>query len=51
VACSLKFVLTFNDKFRWEVRKKRSMRMGGAPTRCAPEVMEEEQREDIERTL
>jgi CheY-like chemotaxis protein len=25
--------------------------MGGAPTRCAPEVTEEEQREDIERTL
>jgi hypothetical protein len=40
VDCSLKFVLTLRNKFRWEVRKDRSRLHGRHPTRCEPEIAE-----------
>jgi hypothetical protein len=40
----------FKKQIPIEVGKEKSMRMGGVPTRCAPKVAEEEQRDEIERT-
>jgi hypothetical protein len=51
MACSLKFVLTLTNKFRYEVGKEMSMHVGAPPNALRAEICGEEQREDIERTL